>query len=179
MLHALHASGFPRSMRYASIILLGDDAWLLTELSNVVAYACRHSPPEYRHMAFFRDLSTGVQSFGIQSFVRAESDRAERGTGCSRGAVDWRIACGNCGNPIDAQHWRPRARKERQATPERWVEFASVVRNVVFIEKFSGKWRMGWDSNPRCACTHAGFQDRCLKPLGHPSVIMNSILSGR
>ena len=23
-------------------------------------------------MAFFRDLSTGVQSFGIQSFVRAE-----------------------------------------------------------------------------------------------------------
>ena len=33
----------------------------------------------------------------------------------------------------------------------------------------SGMWRMGWDSNPRWACTHAGFQDRCLKPLGHPS----------
>ena len=31
------------------------------------------------------------------------------------------------------------------------------------------KWRMGWDSNPRYACTHGGFQDRCLKPLGHPS----------
>ena len=30
-------------------------------------------------------------------------------------------------------------------------------------------WRMGWDSNPRCAFTHGGFQDRCLKPLGHPS----------
>jgi lipid A 3-O-deacylase len=30
-------------------------------------------------------------------------------------------------------------------------------------------WRMGWDSNPRYAYTHAGFQDRCLKPLGHPS----------
>ena len=30
-------------------------------------------------------------------------------------------------------------------------------------------WRMGRDSNPRWACTHAGFQDRCLKPLGHPS----------
>jgi hypothetical protein len=28
---------------------------------------------------------------------------------------------------------------------------------------------MGWDSNPRWACTHGGFQDRCLKPLGHPS----------
>lgn len=31
------------------------------------------------------------------------------------------------------------------------------------------KWRMGWDSNPRWASTHGGFQDRCLKPLGHPS----------
>ena len=32
------------------------------------------------------------------------------------------------------------------------------------------KWRTGWDSNPRWASTHGGFQDRCLKPLGHPSV---------
>jgi site-specific DNA recombinase len=32
------------------------------------------------------------------------------------------------------------------------------------------KWRMGWDSNPRYAFTHGGFQDRCLQPLGHPSV---------
>src|SRR5690606_22061500 len=27
-------------------------------------------------------------------------------------------------------------------------------------------WRTGWDSNPRWACTHGGFQDRCPKPLG-------------
>ena len=33
----------------------------------------------------------------------------------------------------------------------------------------NGFWRKRWDSNPRWACTHAGFQDRCLKPLGHPS----------
>ncbi len=31
------------------------------------------------------------------------------------------------------------------------------------------KWRMGWDSNPRWRRRHAGFQDRCLQPLGHPS----------
>src|SRR5262245_24424496 len=31
------------------------------------------------------------------------------------------------------------------------------------------KWRKGWDSNPRGAYTPGGFQDRCLKPLGHPS----------
>ncbi len=28
---------------------------------------------------------------------------------------------------------------------------------------------MGWDSNPRTRCRVGGFQDRCLKPLGHPS----------
>ena len=33
------------------------------------------------------------------------------------------------------------------------------------------KWRTGWDSNPRWARTHGGFQDRCLKPLGHPSLV--------
>ena len=33
-----------------------------------------------------------------------------------------------------------------------------------------GEWRKRWDSNPRNARTLAGFQDRCLKPLGHSSV---------
>ena len=36
-------------------------------------------------------------------------------------------------------------------------------------------WRKGWDSNPRWACTHGGFQDRCLKPLGHPSILAMSL----
>ena len=31
------------------------------------------------------------------------------------------------------------------------------------------QWRMGWDSNPRYGSPYGGFQDRCLKPLGHPS----------
>ena len=35
-------------------------------------------------------------------------------------------------------------------------------------------WRMGWDSNPRDALTPAGFQDRFLQPLGHPSLRLNS-----
>src|SRR6185436_7180366 len=30
-------------------------------------------------------------------------------------------------------------------------------------------WRMGWDSNPRTGCPVAGFQDRCIQPLYHPS----------
>src|SRR5260370_17262774 len=37
--------------RYESIILLAADTCLLTELSNVVAYPCRHSRAEDRQMA--------------------------------------------------------------------------------------------------------------------------------
>ena len=44
--------------------------------------------------------------------------------------------------------------------------FFSRLREVFFEE---GSWRMGWDSNPRDACTPGGFQDQCLQPLGHPS----------
>lgn len=29
---------------------------------------------------------------------------------------------------------------------------------------------MGWDLNPREDCSPAGFQDRCLQPLSHPSI---------
>ena len=36
-------------------------------------------------------------------------------------------------------------------------------------------WRKRWDSNPRYALTHGGFQDRCLKPLGHPSSSVPSV----
>src|SRR5207248_7057171 len=32
------------------------------------------------------------------------------------------------------------------------------------------RWRRRWDSNPRWSCPHGGFQDRCLKPLGHSSL---------
>ncbi len=31
------------------------------------------------------------------------------------------------------------------------------------------KWRRGWDSNPRYACTHNGFRDRPDRPLWHLS----------
>ncbi len=39
-------------------------------------------------------------------------------------------------------------------------------------------WRMGWDSNPRRACTLGGFQDRCLQPLGHPSLPAHDAFAG-
>lgn len=33
------------------------------------------------------------------------------------------------------------------------------------VPGFVPKWRRGWDSNPRCGCPHAGFQDRSIQPL--------------
>src|ERR1700716_20131 len=45
-------SALPRPLcRYESIIQLAVDTCLLTELSNVVAYPCRHSRAEDRQMA--------------------------------------------------------------------------------------------------------------------------------
>ena len=33
-------------------------------------------------------------------------------------------------------------------------------------------WRSGWDSNPRKTFAFGGFQDLCLKPLGHRSTFL-------
>ena len=78
--------------RYASIILLADDAWLLTELSNVVAYPCRHSRAEDRPMSTVRSTpqvgSPDIRAVGLFS--------------------NWPFACGNCGKrrlPAGPKHW--------------------------------------------------------------------------
>jgi hypothetical protein len=41
--------------------------------------------------------------------------------------------------------------------------------NVDRISITRCKWRRGWDSNPRYACTHNGFRDRPDRPLWHLS----------
>ena len=46
---------------------------------------------------------------------------------------------------------------------------AGAAMTLRYQETTATAWRKGWDSNPRYPCRHAGFQDRCLKPLGHPS----------
>src|SRR5437773_10543524 len=57
---------------------------------------------------------------------------------------------------------------------------AQEVTRTKLIHYINGFWRKGWDSNPRYPCRHAGFQDRCLKPLGHPSVAaVSSTWGGR
>ena len=51
-------------------------------------------------------------------------------------------------------------------TPPRGADFGGA--RDAFADP-RGAWRRGWDSNPRWHRCHAGFQDRCLKPLGHLS----------
>ena len=43
--------------------------------------------------------------------------------------------------------------------------------NLLFSNSIVLSWRKGRDSNPRYVLPHAGFQDRYLQPLGHPSVL--------
>jgi site-specific DNA recombinase len=48
----------------------------------------------------------------------------------------------------------------------------AVVRGKVdasAVPTFVREWRRRWDSNPRYALTHAGFQDQCIRPLCHSS----------
>ena len=40
---------------------------------------------------------------------------------------------------------------------------------VVSVPTQGLKWRRGWDSNPRMACTINGFRDRPVRPLRHLS----------
>ena len=48
--------------------------------------------------------------------------------------------------------------------------YSASPRKTIILQCFMQEsWRMGWDSNPRGTCAPAGFQDRCLRPLGHPS----------
>src|ERR1700687_1681394 len=50
-----------------------------------------------------------------------------------------------------------------------WGQLVYATNNLIITICYKIYWRKGWDSNPRYPCRHAGFQDRCLKPLGHPS----------
>ena len=57
-----------------------------------------------------------------------------------------------------------------------YARLCADVTSYKFLNDFNSFWRKGWDSNPRYPCRHAGFQDRCLKPLGHPSACNNNCL---
>ena len=50
------------------------------------------------------------------------------------------------------------------------VKVFVALQERFFFQVIGNWWRRRWDSNPRGARTPGGFQDRCLKPLGHTSV---------
>jgi len=76
----------------------------------------------------------------------------------------------------------PIAIRARSSCPRnsRRKESKKIPSEIPSRRELSGEgWRMGWDSNPRDPCGPAGFQDRCLQPLGHPSRKRNQILKRR
>ena len=59
----------------------------------------------------------------------------------------------------------------------RGLRLAAAVHSFISSMRAAHAWRTGWDSNPRGPCGPAGFQDRCLKPLGHPSTFSRRALN--
>ena len=59
--------------------------------------------------------------------------------------------------------------QDRQAAMENLYQEGLSLRSQVAALNEAKKWRRRRDSNPRKAFTFAGFQDRCIQPLCHPS----------
>ena len=89
--------------------------------------------------------------------IRCKTGQTERlstlaETGGENGGIiggDCRLRC-QCGMPTHGNTGEIRAEPDNRGRDRGW-------------------WRRRWDSNPRKAFTHVGFQDRCIKPLCHSS----------
>ena len=78
---------------------------------------------------------------------------------------------GSCGSTesYGAMGRSPPALAARMCSPTCSMRKSQGLFPLQFQLLTKAVWRTGWDSNPRYAYTYGGFQDRCLKPLGHPS----------
>ena len=92
-----------------------------------------------------------VVSAGVS---QAAGDRGVRGVTSHTGVQVLRYAGDRLGRRLVALH----------SMTHQPAKIISIFKSLNFEI-----WRREWDSNPRWTCAHAGFQDRCLKPLGHPS----------
>ena len=94
---------------------------------------------------------------------------------CSTAARQSKTGCGGRTTQMDGfDHLRPLAQRVEGAKYEVRImgsrdELIRVLVSSNGVRTSVPRWRRGWDSNPRGACTPAGFQDRCIRPLCHPS----------
>ena len=86
----------------------------------------------------------------------------------------FRAAIGARGRCLRRKEVTPRGRK-RQGEGAR----SAQVHDQLYLNRAQSRpdwvlraWRKGRDSNPRKTCAFDGFQDHCLKPLGHPSIVI-------
>jgi hypothetical protein len=84
-------------------------------------------------------------------------------------ATNRQTGSGKCGNPAQCRFGRD-ATVRRRVT-RALAETAETPSGGEARQAAGGprRWRRGWDSNPRYACTHNGFRDRPDRPLWHLS----------
>ena len=70
-----------------------------------------------------------------------------------------------------------------RSAPEKYIRSVQIpppllqVANFKYLSRYLKlPMRRGWDSNPRRGFPRSGFQDRCIRPLCHPSNIIYSII---
>src|SRR5712691_2278212 len=141
----------PRPLcRYASIILLADDTWLLTELSNVVAYPCRHSRAEDRHhepaQAFFAHLQPTTSVSATKVFPRGLRPPAIAKALAEIAGIAEIASAGNSVSPSSAQ--RPR-RTQRVDLGRAVAQFGQHRVGVLAVPgPAAGRHRLGCERHP-------------------------------
>ena len=116
--------------------------------------------------------SAGREGGGARAARPGERDRADAAAGARRAGSRATTPRGSSrpGRLSRASQWR--SAPTRRATG-RWGD-GGARRSRRAVAK-----RRGRDSNPRWTLAHAGFQDRCIQPLCHPSECGAPMLAGR
>ena len=89
-----------------------------------------------------------------------------QGTSCQNRPLfgrKWRPNDQNRENPVSMARIRMQGYRPSRQNCDRKSEVSLFIINMLW------EWRRRWDSNPRYAFTHAGFQDQCIRPLCHSS----------
>jgi hypothetical protein len=133
-----------------------------------------------------RQRARQILAFEVLQCVQSSRCRASRtrtNSRCERlgRTARWGTASNRRSTPPRSRNWRAwriawRIRAPLYAAPRRSLPSSAIRTASMETAKTPRKSRKtpetkrtGRDSNPRWSFPHAGFQDRCLKPLGHPS----------
>ena len=133
-------------------------------------------PPGCQATVAGRTMAILPESREAKSFLRwtqGEYQEEERGL-----CLDWQLAQSGSEklHSRDRGRFQEGFRQRKKQRRQRTQGFARQGARVInpgkpgYPSESGRRKRMGRDLNPRYGYPYAGFQNRCLKPLGHPSV---------